>query len=105
MIRVDVLYINDCPWHLDAWAELGHVITEQRLEVCAQLIHVATLQQANALQFAGSPTIKVDGHDLEDYEGPGVMACRVYQENGGKGVPSRALLRRRLLKAQQHQNA
>ncbi len=33
--------------------------------------------------FAGSPTIKVNGQDLEDYQGNGVMACGRYEENNG----------------------
>lgn len=37
--------------------------------------------------------------DLEGYSGPGVLACRVYRENGGKGWPSKTLLERALVAA------
>ena len=52
--------------------------------------------------FAGSPTIKVNGQDLEDYQGNGVMACRRYEENNGKGWPSKDLLRDRVKWAMWH---
>ena len=49
--------------------------------------------------FAGSPTIKVNGQDLEDYQGNGVMACRRHEENNGKGWPSKDLVRDRVKRA------
>jgi hypothetical protein len=42
------------------------------------------------------PTIKVNGDDLEGYSGPGVMACRVYQENRNRGWPSKTILKQQL---------
>jgi len=51
------------------------------------------------LVFDGCPSWRrgrVDGVDLEGYDGPGVLACRRYGENDGRGWPSRNLLRDRL---------
>ena len=95
-IRVDLLYFDGCPSYKTAWAELLEVITEGDLDVSVRPIKVDSLGRARTLSFAGSPTLKVNGRDLERYQGQGVMACRVYEKNGGKGYPSRALLRQRL---------
>lgn len=54
---------------------------------------VEDLVRARELCFAGSPTIRVNGRDIEDYQGDGAMACRVYKENDGRGWPGKSLLR------------
>ena len=63
-------------------------------------ITVEDLDRARALQFAGSPTITVNGQDIEGNRGNGVLACRVYKENSGKGWPSKALLREKVKSAE-----
>jgi hypothetical protein len=57
---------------------------------------VEDIDRAGELRFAGSPTVKINGGDLEDYQGAGVIACRVYKENNGRGWPSKSLLRERI---------
>lgn len=98
-IQVDLLYFDGCPSYKSAWNNLLDVISEQRLDVTVRPINVDTLEKAETLHFAGSPSIKVNGRDLEDYQGAGVMACRRYEENDGKGWPSKALLVKRLMAA------
>lgn len=106
-IHIDLLYFDGCPSYKKAWADLLEVIAEHDLEVTVKPFKVASLEQANSLHFAGSPTIKINGHDLEGYQGAGVMACRLYEENGGKGYPSKALLQARLtekVKVDEHES-
>lgn len=91
-IKVDLLYMSDCPSYRHVWSDLREVITQRNLDAAVRLVRVDTQEEADRLHFAGSPTIKVNGRDLEGYTGPGVLACRVYRENGGKGWPSQALL-------------
>ncbi len=95
-IHIELLYFDGCPSYKTAWNDLLEVITEHDLEVTVRLTKVRNVEQADALHFAGSPTIRVNGRDLEGYRGDGVMACRIYEENGGKGYPSKALLQARL---------
>lgn len=96
MINVEFLYFDGCPSCQRARDDLTRVIADLGLDARVKLVRVATQAQADALNFAGSPTIKIDGQDLEDYDGPGVFACRLY---GDKGWPSRELLADRLLLA------
>ncbi|NBB89989.1 MAG: hypothetical protein GVY23_02150 [Spirochaetes bacterium] len=72
---------------------------EEKIDASVQLIAVEDLDRAQELHFAGSPTIKVNEQDLEGYQGNGVMACRRYEENNGKGWPSTDLLRERIKRA------
>jgi hypothetical protein len=93
---VDLSYFDGCPSWRDAWRDLGDVLAETGIAAQVRLRDVTTLGDGPPRGFAGSPTIHVDGVDLEGYDGPGVMACRRYQENGGQGSPSLGLLRARL---------
>ena len=99
--HVELLYFEGCPSYKTAWLELLEIISEHDLDVTVRPIKVDSLEKAKTLHFAGSPSLKVNAVDLEHYEGTGVMACRVYEENGGKGWPSKNLLERRLLEEKQ----
>jgi|FLYL01.1.fsa_nt_gi hypothetical protein len=93
---IDLLYFAGCPSYQQVWHDLVEVIADAELDACVRLVNVDTPEKATALHFAGSPTVKVNGHDLEGYAGDGFLACRFYRENDGKGWPSRNLLRRAL---------
>ena len=100
-IRIELLYFDGCPSYKRVWSDLLDVIVEERFDATVRLVNVDGLEKADRLQFAGSPTIRVNGHDLEGCSGPGVMACRVYLENGNQGWPSKKLLRQKLDEANQ----
>lgn len=99
MIEIDLLYFDGCPsWHT-AWTELGQALVSLRLDATVNLRNVDQLADGERHGFAGSPTIRINGHDLEGYDGPPTMACRRYLDNGGRGWPSQALLHTRLREA------
>ena len=105
-LHVELLYFEGCPSYKTAWLELLEVISEHDLDVTVRPVKVESPEKAKTLHFAGSPSLKVNGTDLERYEGAGVMACRVYEENGGKGWPSKRLLRERLIEeVKRHEGA
>ena len=95
-LRVEFLYFDGCPSYKQAWADLLEVVGELEVPAAVHPISVGDQQTADRLGFAGSPTLRIDGVDLEDYEGPGIFVCRIYRGNDGKGWPSKDLLRRRL---------
>lgn len=96
MIESDLLYFEGCPsWHT-AWAELGKALVTMDLDATVHLHNVQHLAEDERQGFAGSPTIKIDGRDLEGRSGQAVLACRRYLDNSGKGWPSQALLEARL---------
>lgn len=96
MTQIEVLYFDGCPSWQHAWAVLGAVLAESCWEASVRLRDVTTMPPEELAGFAGSPTVRVDGVDLFGYEGPAVMACRRYEDNGGQGWPSLEALRTRL---------
>ena len=84
--RVEVLFIADCPNHAAARALVERLAGELHVEPDIQLIEVRDLDDAQALRFLGSPTIRVGGRDVEpgaDRRGDFGLACRAYR--GGRG--------------------
>jgi len=98
-VAIDLLYFDGCPSYRQTWNDILDVLVGENIDASVRLIAVEDIDRAQELRFAGSPTVKVNGHDLEDYQGNGVMACRVYKENDGKGWPSKTLLRERVRSA------
>jgi hypothetical protein len=94
-VRVELLFFDGCPAHEHVRDDLAEVIAELKIEAHMSFVKVTTQAQADALHFAGSPTVQVNGRDLEDYDGPGILGCRLYGENR-KGWPKRELLKQRL---------
>lgn len=88
---IDVLYFAGCPHYRQA-VELVHLlVAELPFEADVRSVLVSDAAEASRLRFLGSPTVRVDGRDVE----PGaeerteyVLACRVYRTEGGPaGVP------------------
>lgn len=67
------------------------------------LVEVADLEAAARLRFLGSPTIRVDGRDVEpgaDERREFVLSCRVYRSEGGAaGHPDESWIRAALREA------
>jgi arsenate reductase len=96
--RLEILVTPGCP-HAGA-AEALLLDVAGRLVPDAQISRtvVRDLEDARRLAFPGSPTVRIDGEDLEGPDGgPPALACRRY--DGGGGVPPRWLLEAKTLRA------
>lgn len=93
MRTIELLYFDGCPSWQAAWSELGIALAETRVDAHVHLRHIEDVPEAQRDGFAGSPTIRIDGRDLEGYDGLPLLACRRYEENEGRGWPSRERLR------------
>lgn len=102
MITIELLYFDGCPSWRHAWTELGGALAELDVDAAVRLRNIEGVPEPERTGFAGSPTLRIDGRDLEDYSGPGVMACRRYPDNAGRGWPSHDLLHERLRAAASH---
>jgi hypothetical protein len=95
--QVVILYFEGCPNHEPARALVERVASELRVEPAIQLVEVADAASAAELRFLGSPTVRVEGCDVEpgaDERDEFVMACRVYRtERGLAGQPEEAWIR------------
>lgn len=95
--RVEILYFDGCPNHEPARALVERVAAELRVEPVIELVEVVDADAAVELRFLGSPTIRVDGHDVEpgaDERHEFVLSCRVYRtERGLAGQPDAGWIR------------
>ena len=100
---VEILYFEGCPNHEPVRALVEKVATELRVEPDIELVEVTDADGAARLRFLGSPTVRVDGVDVE----PGaktrddfIFSCRIYQgEHGLSGQPDERWLREALAEA------
>lgn len=81
-----MLYFVDCANWRQTRALLEHVSSELHVDVDLRLVEVADPDSAAELHFLGSPTVRVDGRDVEpgaDARTDYVYACRVYNTLAG----------------------
>jgi hypothetical protein len=92
---IELLYIEGCPWAAQTEALLRRVLAEEGCAAPVTKIVLSTPAQAAAMRFPGSPTVRVDGRDVEPAragEPGGALSCRIYRQTGS-GVPHVELLR------------
>lgn len=97
-MKVEVLYFQDCPNHRPAIERLIDILREEGVSADVAELEVPDAAAAQALGFLGSPTIRINGVDIDPAArsaiGFGLM-CRTYTEAGVRtGLPSRELIRR-----------
>jgi hypothetical protein len=90
---VELLYFDGCPN-----VEATRRALESALEgVDIRMVLVETPDDAERLRFLGSPTVRVDGRDIEpgaDERADYAFACRVYRTaDGVSDVPDMSWLR------------
>lgn len=94
--KIELYFWEGCPSHPEALALLELVIAEHHLDLEVELHEVMTDEEAVALRFPGSPTIRVDGRDVDPIgaDGRPALNCRIYHLPDGRvsPVPSREQL-------------
>jgi hypothetical protein len=96
-LLVEVLTFEGCP-HAGPALELAErVVAETGIGATVRRVDVADAAAAAAQRFLGSPTIRVNGRDIEPGVGERdeyVLSCRVYRtEHGLQGEPDERWLR------------
>ena len=87
-LRVDFLYWEDCPSHERALQLLREAIDEEGVDARVHIHRVESDEEAERIGFPGSPTIRVNGVDID--EQPGLAAgltCRAYRHDNGRISP------------------
>lgn len=91
--RVELLWFSGCPNHAGARALLEEVIQEVAPGTPVGLVDASDPLVAEQVRFPGSPTIRVDGRDVDPgYVDPGEYTprCRLYRTSQGlRGIPER----------------
>jgi hypothetical protein len=89
-MRVELLYWDGCPSHPRALADLREAMRELRLDPqSVELRRVDSDEQAERERFVGSPTVRIDGVDIDDPGGqPCGLNCRIYHRRDGRVSPT-----------------
>lgn len=98
-MKIDVLYFKGCPNHKPTVQRVKEVLG--RLGIGAEVNEVEVTQGDDpvALKFIGSPTMLIDGQDIDPAQRHGVnygFGCRTF---GGAGMPSIEVIERAVQEA------
>lgn len=103
-MQIQFLWWEDCPSHPAAWQRLHQALTELDVEAAIERIEVETDEEAQHWQFPGSPTILVNGMDIDPAADdlPSRLTCRLYRTEDGRPspLPSMAMIKRAIIKTQ-----
>jgi hypothetical protein len=80
--KIEFLYFKSCPGHKQALANLKAALQESKVHADLVLINVTTEAQGAQVGFQGSPSIRVNGKDLDGRNEGHSYGCRIYQVNG-----------------------
>ena len=90
-MRVELLFADGDPAAMPARQNLVEVLTEDAFETPIQMVAVTSDADAEMLGMRGSPTILIDGVDVDpDWDGPLGVAARAY---GDDRIPGKGLIR------------
>ena len=89
-MRVELLFWDGCPSHPQALAELRAAMVDVALDPSTVVVReIQTQAQAGLERFVGSPTIRIDGVDVQPPgEEPVGLTCRVYHRRDGRISPT-----------------
>jgi hypothetical protein len=98
-VRLSFLYYEGCPSHDLALERLREVMAEEGVPGDLEVFKIETEDQARQLRFVGSPTIRVDGQDIDPPSDPRyALTCRAYrlEDDRISPLPSKEMIRRAL---------
>lgn len=94
--HVQLLYLPDCPNYPPTRELIEQTGRELGIDVDLELIAINDDESARRLGFLGSPTVRVDGRDVEPdaRERTDIaLSCRIYRtKRETRGYPDRDLL-------------
>jgi hypothetical protein len=88
-VRIEVLHWEGCPSTTEALDLLGTVLAEHGITDEVEVQEVTTQAEAEALRFPGSPTIRIDGRDIDPAgaDARPSLTCRIYHVPDGRVSP------------------
>jgi hypothetical protein len=89
-MHIELLFWEGCPSHPKALAELRATMADLGLDPNAIVVReVRTDSDAEREHFVGSPTIRIDGIDIQPTDGePLGLTCRIYHRRDGRISPT-----------------
>ncbi len=97
-MTIELLYIKGCPNFRDARRLIHDTIKSLGTKTPLRKIEIKNEDDVKKHSFPGSPTIRINGKDIEpETAHSAAMTCRIY--SNGRGIPDREVLRCKLAKA------
>lgn len=97
-MKVEVLYFEGCPNHAPAVERVRAVLADEGVMAGILQVEVNDTVKAEALGFLGSPSVRINGTDVEVSTGttpPAGLSCRTYMHGSVReGVPPVEAIRR-----------
>ena len=93
-MQIQFLYTDGCPYNGLARSALSEAIEEEGIRAYVEEIYLRTAEDARRLGFPGSPTILIDGRDVDGGGRPN-LSCREYETGDGhrQGWPDKDTIR------------
>ena len=101
-MRVEVLYVPDCPHYPGAVKRLRAALAAEGVPAEVLEVAVTDLITAEKHRFRGSPTIRINGRDIEgESQEPEsfALACRLYPGTKEIGLPPAEMIQRAIREA------
>ena len=93
-MKIELLYFEGCPGFQPTLSLLQQVLDEEGVQTRVQIINVESEESAQKYRFLGSPSIRVDGEDIEPEARTATdfgMKCRIYDNEGVPGgIPAKS---------------
>ena len=100
---IEVLYVRDCPHYPGTLALVERVRAELGIDSELRTSLIVSQVAAEQARFPGSPTVRVDGRDVEPGSEPAtefILGCRLYRlEHRLAGQPEERWVRKALIDA------
>jgi hypothetical protein len=89
-VHIELLFWAGCPSHPRALADLRAALADQGLDPDEVVVReIVTEEQTAREGFVGSPTIRIDGVDVQDPgEQPTGLTCRIFRRRDGRISPT-----------------
>jgi hypothetical protein len=99
-MRVELLYFDGCPSYAELLPRLRELLAREGIDEEVELRRVQTQEDAERERFLGSPTVRIDGEDVDptakDRDDFG-LECRLYRTDEGLvRTPSESWIRAKL---------
>ncbi|MHA7836564.1 MAG: DF family (seleno)protein [bacterium] len=100
-MKIEILSFAGCPHREPTLERVREVLAASGVDAELAEVEVRDAAEAARFRFPGSPTVRVDGRDIEGDPGDdggdeGALSCRLY---GASGTPPRALIEEAIRRA------
>lgn len=95
-VVIEFQYFESCPNHKKLYENLLSAISDIDEKIILRIKQVIDEKDARAIKFRGSPTILINGEDLENMPEPDfpTLSCRFY----ANGLPDSETIKKNILK-------